>query len=49
MMLEMTKEVTDLFENEKNLLHKMTALICLLGFSELLRISELISIQVKYI
>ena len=49
MTVEMTKEVADSFDSGKNLLHKRTALICFLGFSGFLRISVLISIQVKQI
>ena len=49
MTAEMTKHVVDFFGFGDSLLHKRSVVICLLGFSGFLRISELIEIQVKHL
>ena len=46
---EMVKEVVQLFGQGTNLLHHRTVVICLLGFSGFLRISELLDIQIKHL
>ena len=45
----MVKEVVQLFGQGTNLLHHRTVVICLLGFSGFLRISELLDIQIKHL
>ena len=47
--VEMAKKAVDLLGIGGSLLQKRTIIICLLGFSGFLRISELISIQVKHL
>ena len=49
MSAEMAKQVMDRFGRSENVVHRRTALICLLGFSGFMRISELIAIQVKHL
>ena len=49
MTAEMTKQVVEFFGLGDSLLHKRSVVICLLGFSGFLRISELIEIQVKHL
>ena len=46
---DMAKQVIDKFGKSDNLVHRRTALICLLGFSGFMRISELIAVQVKHL
>ena len=47
--VEMAKSVVELLGSSNNLMHHRTVVICLLGFSGFLRISELIEIQVKHL
>ena len=49
MTSDMTKKVVELFGQGSNLIHHRTVVICLLGFSGFLRISELIEIQIKHL
>ena len=49
MTAEMAKKVVELLGIGNNLLHHRTVVICLLGFSGFLRISELIEIQVRHL
>ena len=49
MTVEMAKQVTELFGRGSNLLEHRSVVICLLGFSGFLRISELIEIQIKHL
>ena len=49
MTTEMARRVVDLFGQGSNLLHHRTVVVCLLGFSGFLRISELVEIQVKHL
>ena len=49
MTAEMARKVVELFGQGSNLLHHRTVVICLLGFSGFLRISELVEIQVKHL
>ena len=48
-MADMAKQVVDRFGQCSNLWQRRTVLICLLGFSGFLRISELVAIQVKHL
>ena len=47
MTVDMAKQVTELFGRGSNFLEHRSVVICLLGFSGFLRISELIAIQIK--
>ena len=49
MSAEMAKEVVELFGPGSNLIHHRTVVICLLGFSGFLRISELVEIRIKHL
>ena len=49
MTVDMAKKVVELFGQDSNLLNHRTVVICLLGFSGFLRISELVEIQVKHL
>ena len=45
----MAKTVVELFGQDGNILNPRTIVICLLAFSEFVRISELVNIQVKHL
>ena len=49
MSVDMAKQVVELFGQDSNLVNHRTVVICLLGFSGFLRISELVEIQVKHL
>ena len=46
---EMIKEIVSHFGQEPDLISQRLIVICLLGFSSFLRISELIAIQIKHL
>ena len=49
MLPEMVRQVMDRIGRSSNLIDRRTSLICILGFSGFMRISELLAVQVKHI